>query len=61
MGLVLAWIAREFVETLLFGVAPSSAASLLVPIALLASAGLMASLVPAYRAARLNLATRLPD
>jgi predicted permease len=59
LGLALALLGGRFVESLLYEVGPMDSGSLLITISLLAGAGLLAALVPARRAARLELATRL--
>jgi ABC-type antimicrobial peptide transport system permease subunit len=55
IGLPLAVLAMRGAGTLLFGLSPASARGMVEAMALLASAGLAAAAVPAWRAARIRL------
>ena len=59
IGLGLTVIGRRFVSSLLYGVEPTAGASLFVTTAILLASGALAAFVPANRASRLELATRL--
>lgn len=61
LGLVLAFLAGRFVESLLFGVDPADGVSLAVTLAILAGVGVLAALPPTVRAGRLELANRLRE
>jgi len=52
LGLVLAFLGRRFIESLLYGIAATDAMSLTATVAILAGVGLLAILIPAYQAAR---------
>jgi putative ABC transport system permease protein len=54
LGLAAAWYASALLQTLLFEVAPHDASSYVVAAALLLLAAVIASLVPALRASRIN-------
>jgi putative ABC transport system permease protein len=53
-GLALAWWAGRFVEPLLYGITPTDPATLIAAAALIAGTALLASLVPAWRALRID-------
>jgi len=55
IGLPLAVVAMRGTGTLLFGLSPTSARGLVEAVSLLAAAGLVAAVVPAWRAARIRL------
>ena len=59
IGLGLTLIGRRFVSSLLYGVEPTAGVSLFVTTAILLASGALAAFVPANRASRLELATRL--
>ncbi len=61
IGLVLALAAGRFLESMLFGVKSRDPLAILAAAALLGAAALLAALIPALRAARLDPATALRD
>ena len=53
-GLLAAWALAGTLEGLLFGVEPTDAVTAVVVVALLASVGLVATLIPSWRATRID-------
>jgi ABC-type antimicrobial peptide transport system permease subunit len=53
-GLALAWWAGQFVERLLYGVSPTDPLALIAAAALIAGTALLAAVVPAWRAMRID-------
>jgi ABC-type antimicrobial peptide transport system permease subunit len=58
-GVPLSIAAGRLVSTLLYGVSPADAVSLLAGASLLLATGALATLIPAWRAARIDPATAL--
>jgi putative ABC transport system permease protein len=61
VGLVASWILARWIASVLFGVGSHDAFSFLLPPVALAGVGLLASLVPMLRAARIDPATTLRE
>ena len=58
-GLALAWVLRHSLAALLFGVSPADPLTALLAVALLAAVGLLAALIPSWRATRIDPVTVL--
>lgn len=54
LGLPLVWAGSRFVKSFMYGIAPNDPASIVMAIGILLVCGLLASLVPAVRAARIE-------
>jgi putative ABC transport system permease protein len=60
-GLALSWALARWVQSLLFGIATHDAASFAVPPALLCAVAILASLLPMFRAVRIDPAQSLRE